>query len=125
MSDAGATPAGWYPDPAGGGGQRWWDGSAWAQQAVGPMGYRMPPPPPTATNGWAAASLVLGVLWLCGLGSIAAVICGLLGLDAIKRGGDRQAGKGLAIAGIVVGCVGLLPWALYVLLLLSGDTFNP
>lgn len=24
-----ATPAGWYPDPNGGGGQRYWDGSAW------------------------------------------------------------------------------------------------
>ncbi len=22
-------PAGWYPDPAGAGGQRWWDGTAW------------------------------------------------------------------------------------------------
>jgi hypothetical protein len=32
---AGAAPPGWYPDPAGNGGQRYWNGSAWSD----------PPPP--------------------------------------------------------------------------------
>ncbi|WP_296140824.1 RDD family protein [uncultured Tessaracoccus sp.] len=27
----GQPPAGWYPDPAGGGGERFWDGEAWSQ----------------------------------------------------------------------------------------------
>ncbi|MFX4272631.1 DUF2510 domain-containing protein [Propionibacteriaceae bacterium Y1685] len=29
---------GWYPDPAGGVGQRWWDGSAWTGRTRGPAG---------------------------------------------------------------------------------------
>jgi Protein of unknown function (DUF2510) len=38
-----STPAGWYTDPAGSGGKRWWDGVQWTAhlQALTP-----PPPPP-------------------------------------------------------------------------------
>lgn len=32
---AGAAAPGWYPDPAGGGGQRFWDGNTWTSQLRG------------------------------------------------------------------------------------------
>jgi Domain of unknown function (DUF4328)/Protein of unknown function (DUF2510) len=41
------APPGWYPDPAGGPGQRWWDGYAWTEATVLP---HAPPPPPWATG---------------------------------------------------------------------------
>lgn len=38
-------PAGWYPDPAGSGGERYWDGIAWSQATRDP--HLAPPPPPS------------------------------------------------------------------------------
>lgn len=31
-----SIPAGWYPDPAGGNGKRWWDGRSWTQNVQEP-----------------------------------------------------------------------------------------
>ncbi|MHA6524331.1 RDD family protein [Tessaracoccus sp. G1721] len=42
-------PAGWYPDPAGSGGERYWDGIAWSQATRDP---HMPPPQPHAQPGY-------------------------------------------------------------------------
>ncbi len=42
------APPGWYPDPAGGPGQRWWDGYTWTEATVLPQ---HPPPPPWVTAG--------------------------------------------------------------------------
>ncbi len=46
------APPGWYDDPAGGSGQRWWDGYSWSEATVLPQ--RQPPPPPPAWTGAAA-----------------------------------------------------------------------
>lgn len=35
-------PAGWYPDPAGGGGERFWDGEAWSQSTRDPRPAQPP-----------------------------------------------------------------------------------
>jgi hypothetical protein len=40
----GSIPAGWYPDPAGGAGKRWWDGTTWTTNVREP---EEPPAPPT------------------------------------------------------------------------------
>ena len=82
----------------------WWDGSRWrpahAQQSAG-------------TNGLAIASLVLGILWLYWIGSILAVVCGHVALHQMRTSG--QSGRGLAIAGLVLGYVGLALIALLVI----------
>ena len=42
-------PPGWYSDPGGSTGQRWWDGAAWGDVAADPRERPEPVPPPP---GW-------------------------------------------------------------------------
>jgi hypothetical protein len=80
------------------------------------------PPRAPKTNGMAVASLVLGLvgLPLCFLfvPSILAVVFGIVGLNQIKND-PMQTGRGLAIAGLILGAVMLV---LMVLALVFGDT---
>jgi hypothetical protein len=62
-------------------------------------------PAQQSTNGLAIASLVLSILWLGGIGSILGVIFGHVSRGQIRR--HPQKGKGLALAGLIVGYVGL------------------
>ena len=55
----------------------------------------------------AVASLILGIVTLCGIGSVLAVIFGYVGKGQIDRSGGAQGGRGLAVAGIVLGWVGV------------------
>jgi hypothetical protein len=91
----GSQPPGWYPDPWGPGGQRWWDGNAWTAH-VAPAVQVAP-----STDGFAIASLVLGVIG----GSLLAIIFGFVARGRIKRSGGAKQGSGLATAGIVLGFV--------------------
>ena len=59
------------------------------------------------TNGMAIASLVLSLVWVCGIGSILAIVFGFQAKGQIDRSGGAEEGRGLAIAGIVVGFLGL------------------
>lgn len=77
-----------------------------------------PPVPPAATtNGLAIASLVLGILWLGGLGSVLAVIFGFVARSQIRNRGQK--GKGMAMAGIVLGWIGI---GLLLLAILGANT---
>jgi hypothetical protein len=59
------------------------------------------------TSGLAIASLVLGILYLCGIGSLLATIFGAVALGQISRSNGAVTGKGMAIAGFVLGIIGL------------------
>jgi hypothetical protein len=74
-----------------------------------------PPAPPPApmfvrptprTNGFAIASLVVGLLWMGWIGSVLAIVFGHVALSEIHRSGGTQSGRGIAIAGLVVGYLG-------------------
>jgi hypothetical protein len=67
---------------------------------------------PQSTNGLAIAALVLGILWLYWLGSILALVFGYVALSQIKRSGGQQSGRGMAIAGVVLGWIGAAVGAL-------------
>jgi hypothetical protein len=74
-----------------------------------------------STNGLAVASMVLGILWIYWIGSILALVFGFVARQQIKQRGE--AGDGMAIAGIVLGCVGLGMLLLVLLLGISRTTF--
>ena len=61
--------------------------------------------PAKRTNGLAVASLVLGCVgWLlCGIGSVAALVLGLVARTQIRNSGGQEGGEGLALAGIILG----------------------
>lgn len=91
-----------------------------------PLPSSAPPPPPrprrhersraTGTNPLAIVSLIAAIV-MPGLGSIAAVILGHMALGQIRTSG--QDGRGLAIAGLVIGYLGLLAMLLGILLVVS------
>ncbi len=61
-----------------------------------------------STNGPAVASLVFGIgqVFLWGLGGIIAIVCGHVARSQIRKTG--QQGDGLAVAGLVLGYLGVL-----------------
>jgi hypothetical protein len=61
----------------------------------------------TTVNGLAIASLVLGIIWIYWVGSVLALIFGLVAKRQIREAGGQQTGSGFATAGVVLGLVGL------------------
>lgn len=102
-----------------------------------PPGYGYPPPPagygyppPQLTNRLATASLVLGIvgavvaLFTFGIPSILAVVFGHVSLSQIRRD-PSQSGRGLAIAGLVLGYVVIAGLAFLVVLSFLADSTSP
>jgi len=113
---------------------RWrWDGSQWVPNSAAP-----PPPPPHAgypphaypyppgfaaprsTNGMAIASLVLGILWLWWIGSVLALIFGYIAFNQIKL--RNESGRGMAVAGVVLGWIGVGTFVLFAILLAASGS---
>lgn len=62
----------------------------------------------TSTNGFAVASLVCSLLFFTwGLGSVLGLVFGYIARRQIRDSGGSQGGAGLAMAGIVLGWIGL------------------
>jgi len=64
-------------------------------------------PAPQKTSGMAIASLIFGILFVFFPLSIPAVVFGHIALSQIKRSAGRLGGAGLAIAGLVLGYLGI------------------
>ena len=106
--------------------QGWVEAWVYFQQMDARPGAAAPPGLAVATaqptNGLAIASLVLGIVWLWGIGSILAIILGVVAKNQIDQSGGLQQGRGLAIAGIIVGSVTL---AISVIALLAWSALYP
>jgi Domain of unknown function (DUF4190) len=97
-------------------GPGWWMASdgKWYPPSAPPVATRPPVPVygyaslAQSTNGLAVASFVLSLLWIGGLGSLLAVIFAISARRSIMRSGGREGGDGLAIAGLVIGILGIL-----------------
>jgi hypothetical protein len=86
-----------------------------------PPGYG-PPPVGQTTNGLSVASMVLGIVWVFGIGSILAVIFGIVARKQIKDSGGRQSGSGMALAGIILGLVGVASLILWIVFVIAVTT---
>ena len=87
-------PGGSYPQPPPG----------WQPSPAPPPGYYYAPP--VRTSGLAVASMVLGIVWVYWIGSILAIIFGHIAISQTRRDPNLR-GKGMAIAGLVLGYVGV------------------
>ena len=81
---------------------------SYSPPGYGPPGY----PPRRGSSGLAIASLVLSILWLGGIGSLLAVIFGFSARRSVRRSQGQLSGGGIALAGLIIGILGLIGTAL-------------
>ncbi|MGW6130954.1 DUF4190 domain-containing protein [Cellulomonas sp. NPDC055163] len=78
--------------------------AGYGQPGYGQPGYGQPAPVSRGTDGMSIAALVTGIL---GLG-VVPIVLGILGLKRTKANGTS--GRGLSIAGIVLGALSFIAW---------------
>ncbi|WP_225882214.1 DUF1707 and DUF4190 domain-containing protein [Streptomyces aureocirculatus] len=97
----------------------------------GPIGFQQPAPqyvPPTflpvapPTNGKAGAALACGIgtFFTVGATAVPAVILGHMARSEIRR--THEGGDGMAVAGLVLGYLSIVGWALLLLLIVSASS---
>lgn len=86
--------------------------------------YGSAAPYPRTTNGFAIASLVLGILFVGGVGSVLALIFGYVAKKQIDQSGGFEGGRGMAVAGIVLGWIGIAGIVLMFVLMVTGALFT-
>jgi hypothetical protein len=74
-------------------------------QQTGGYGYQST----RGTNGLAVASLVLGIaqIFICIIGGVLALVFGYIARRQIDESGGTQGGRGMAVAGIILGWIGI------------------
>lgn len=128
------TPSGWYPDPSGAPGQRYFDGTQWTEQ-------RMPPAAPATVSAPAPAkrkniigiialvASIIGVIFACIPGALIvgwvllpiAFVLGIVGLFLTGKA------RGTSIAAIVLSTVGTVVGVVVFFTVVSDafkDSFN-
>ena len=125
-----AASAGWS-SPPGGSSTGWatpqapgaYDPGGWAQQP-GTTPYR------AATNGLAVAALVLGIIGIPGVFAlfnvfaILALIFGLVSRSQIQKSAGAQAGAGMAMAGIVLGTIGIALDVIWIIVAVTSSVYS-
>jgi Protein of unknown function (DUF2510) len=110
-----APPAGWYPDPSGTDGERWWTGGQWSEHTRKPDGdwgalsIIVPQPSTHATRAlvWGIVSVLLPVAFIP---SLLAIVFGAssIGRETARERQGLSTKRSRALAGLVLGIVGLV-----------------
>ena len=67
---------------------------------------------------------MLGIVWVFWIGSVLALVFGYIAKSEIDRSRGLQSGRGMAIAGIVLGYVGLA-WLVITIIVAVANSASP